>query len=98
MSFGFRLYNSSGQVSLDTSKLGGVALASQFLSAVANTTYSYSYTIPSGKDVEVAILPISQAFRLDLATITQTLTSTTFTFTFNPGNISMNLYIIFILI
>lgn len=98
MSFGFRLYNSAGQVSLDTSKLGGVALASQFLSAVANTTYSYNYTIPSGKNVEVAILPISQAFRLDLATITQTLTSTTFTFTFNPGNVSMNLYIIFILI
>ena len=98
MSYGLRLYNSSGQISLDTSRLGGVALASQFLSAVANTTYSYSYTIPSGKNVKVGISPVNQAFRLDLATITQTLTSTTFVFTFNPGNVSISLYIIFILI
>jgi hypothetical protein len=98
MSFGFRLYNSAGQVSLDTAKLGGVALASQFLQAIANTTYTYSYTIPNGKDVKVGISPVNAAFRLDLATITQTLTTNTFTFTFNPGNVSMNLYIIFILI
>ena len=97
MSFGFTLYNEAGQVSLDTSRLGGVALDSQFLQAVANTTYSYSYTIPSGKDVKVGIFPVSPAFRLDLATVTKTISGTSATFTFNPGGVSINLFIIFIL-
>ncbi len=89
MATGLKVYNASGQVSFDTSRLGGVLLDSFVASLAANTTYTYTYTIPSGADVKVFVSPNDAFYRSDLFTITKTIVGTTATITLNPGNVGV---------
>lgn len=85
MATGLKVYNASGQVSFDTSRLGGVLLDSFVTTLAANTTYTYTYTIPSGADVKVLISPNDAFFRSEWITQTKTISGTTVTITLNPG-------------
>lgn len=98
MSYGFQMFNASGQTSFDSSRLGGVALDSFLLSMTANTNYTYNYTIPNGSDIKINICPVSIAWRSDLMSITKTISGTSASITINPGNVSITGSITFVLI
>ena len=97
MSYGLKVFNSSGQIAFDTSRLGGVALDSQLLTMVANTNYTFTYTIPSGRDVKVSLFPRNIAFRNDLISITKSIVGTNASITINPGAVDLTLFVVFIL-
>lgn len=56
MATGLKIYNAAGQVSLDTSKSGGVLLDVIGLTITASQA-TYFYTIPAGSSVRVITLP-----------------------------------------
>jgi ribosomal protein S8E len=89
MATGLKVYNAAGQVAFDTSRLGGVLLDSFVAALSSNTTYTYTYTIPSGSDVKVFVSRNDAFYRSDLFTVTKTISGTTATITLNPGNVGV---------
>lgn len=95
MSNGIKIFNNLGQVSFDSSRLGGVALDSYRVTLTANVAFVKNYTIPSGSDIVVIISPNSSAYRSDLLTVTKTISGTSASTSITSGvGITINIVVI----
>lgn len=97
MSYGIRVNTPSGVASFDSSRLGGVLLDVIYLQMSANTTYTFNYQVPENTDVNISINPVSSAYRSDLMTITKTISGTSLSIQVNPGNVSLNAFMVVVL-
>lgn len=95
MSNGLKVYSSSGQLSFDSSRLGGVALDSYRVTLTTNVAFVKNYTIPSGSDINIIITPNSSAYRSDLLTVTKTVSGTSASTSITSGvGLTINVIII----
>jgi hypothetical protein len=89
MTQGIRIKNAAGQISFDSSRLGGVVLTAFSATYASNTTTTYTYNIPFGSNIVVVVTPNSSAFRYDLWTTTVSISSGVATVSLSPGNLGV---------
>ncbi len=99
MAHGLKVLNASGQVSFDTSRLGGVVRAVQQVGpSGANLSYTYTFTVPSGARVRPIVLAsdTGASYLSISASIVDTTLTLTVVFTNTAGS-GFYLYVLLLL-
>lgn len=87
MTSGIRLWNSSGTLIFDSSRVGGVVIDSFVFTYVGTTPYSEtrSYVLPEGRQLSVMALKGNIQNRDDLASVSISNTGSTWVLTIYAG-------------
>lgn len=98
MATGLKVYNASGQVSFDTSRIGGVVLAIQNVGPSSpNAVLSYTYTVPAGSRARPIVLPSNSNILLNSVSTNVVGNQLTLTVVF-PSSASTGLYVYILLL